>query len=87
MFCPECGKVYYTKGNTSNQLEPDWEKKSRINNLRKLIAEHMEVCDLNVAPELAIDYIELLSKDLTTDEINSIKNYAKIGCLMKIKEG
>lgn len=86
MFCPECGKVYYTKGNTSNQLEPDWEEKPRINDIQKLIASHVKSCELDIVPEFVNDYIEIMAKEFDIEEVKQIKNYAKIGCLMKIKE-
>jgi predicted nucleic acid-binding Zn-ribbon protein len=86
MFCPECGKVYYTQGNKSNQLQPDWEEKSRINDIQKLIASHVKSCGLDIAPEFSNEYIEIMAKKFNINDVGKIKTYAKIGCLMKIKE-
>ncbi len=90
MFCPECGQVYYTKGNFSNQPQPDWEStsenKSRITNLQNQIASHVKACNLDLAPKLIEDYLEVIAKDKTEKEIMTMKNYAKIGCVMKIKD-
>lgn len=82
MYCPECGNVYHKNGNDFNQLQPNWEKVSRIVSKRAL-ASHIILCDENIAPELAIDYIE--SQDLGEEEKRALKNYAKFGCLMKLK--
>jgi len=82
MYCPECGNVYHKRGNNFNQLQPNWEKVSRIVS-KKALASHMVHCDNNIAPEFIMDY--LASQNINEDEKKLLKNYAKAGCLMKLK--
>ena len=87
MFCPKCGQVYQTTGNFSNQPQPDWEiKQSRIKNTKMIIANHIEKCDLTIVSNFVNDYIDSIKNDFSKDEIDEIKDYAKIGCFMKLKE-
>ena len=84
MYCPSCGNVYNLKGNNFNQLQPDWERVSRIIS-RRALAKHISLCDEKIAPELAMDFIESLN--VSEKESQFLKNYAKAGCLMKINKG
>jgi hypothetical protein len=83
MFCPECGQVYYTKGNLSNHPQPDWQNKNRIKDIKDKIASHIKKVDFEILPNFIKDYTEILEKELSKEELNIIKNYAKANCLLK----
>jgi len=80
-FCPEDGKVYHQRGNSFNQLQPEWEEK-KLASIKNLIANHVYYCDEKIVTNFINDYLTILKAN-EKDKKEIIK-YAKLGCLMKV---